>query len=55
MPRLGDRGIDGRQGRHYAEEYARSKGYDYSVVGWIEQTSRPAREIGRVHTVGSGR
>jgi len=48
------RGIDGRKGV-YREEYARSKGYDYSVVGWIEQNQPTAREIDAFTQSGSGR
>jgi hypothetical protein len=39
----------------YAEEYARSKGYDYSVVRWIEQNQPTAREIEAFAQSGSGR
>ena len=39
----------------YAEEYARSKGYDYSVVHWIEQNQPTAREIEAFAQSGTGR
>lgn len=39
----------------YAEEYARSKGYDFTVVRWIEQNQPPARDIEAFAKSGAGR
>jgi uncharacterized protein YgiM (DUF1202 family) len=39
----------------YAEEYARTKGYDYSVVQWIEQNQPIARDADLFEKSGTGR
>jgi hypothetical protein len=39
----------------YAEEYARSKGYDFSVVRWIEANQPTARDIEAFAQSGAGR
>jgi hypothetical protein len=39
----------------YAEQYARSKGYDFSVVRWIEQNQPTAREVESFVRSGEGR
>jgi hypothetical protein len=38
----------------YAEEYARSKGYDFSVVRWIEQNQPTAQEVDSFVRSGAG-
>jgi uncharacterized protein YraI len=39
----------------YAEEYAKSKGYDYSVVQWIEQAQPQAHEVELFEKSGTGK
>jgi hypothetical protein len=39
----------------YAEEYARSRGYDFTVVRWIEQNQPTARDIEAFAASGAGR
>ena len=39
----------------YAEEYARSKGYDFTVVRWIEQNQPVARDVEAFARSGAGR
>ena len=39
----------------YAEEYARSKGYDFTVVRWIEQNQPAAHDIETFAQSGAGR
>jgi hypothetical protein len=39
----------------YAEEYARSKGYDFTVVRWIEQNQPTAQDIEAFAKSGAGR
>jgi len=36
----------------YAEDYARAKGFDYSVVSWIEETQVTAAEMERFISAG---
>jgi uncharacterized protein YraI len=39
----------------YAEEYARSKGYDFTVVRWIETNQPEARDVEAFARSGAGR
>jgi SH3-like domain-containing protein len=39
----------------YAQEYARSKGYDYSVVTWIESNQPTAADIEAFAQAGAGK
>ena len=39
----------------YAQEYARSKGYDYTIVQWIEQNQPVVRDIEVFEKSGAGR
>jgi SH3-like domain-containing protein len=39
----------------YAEQYARSKGYDYSVVQWIEKNQPVAADVETFTNSGAGR
>jgi hypothetical protein len=39
----------------HAEQYARSKGYDFSVVRWIEQNQPTAHEVETFVRSGAGR
>ena len=39
----------------YAEEYARTKGYDYSVVQWIEQNQPVVRDVELFEKSGTGK
>jgi uncharacterized protein YgiM (DUF1202 family) len=39
----------------YAEEYAKAKGYDYSVVQWIEQSQPQLRDVELFEKSGTGR
>ena len=39
----------------YAQEYARSKGYDYTIVQWIEQNQPVVRDIEAFEKSGAGR
>ena len=39
----------------YAQEYARSKGYDYTIVQWIEQNQPVLRDIELFEKSGIGR
>ncbi len=39
----------------YAEQYAKSKGYDYSVVLWIEGNQPTAADVAAFATTGGGR
>jgi SH3-like domain-containing protein len=39
----------------YAEQYAKSKGYDYSVVVWIERNQPTAADIEAFMNTGGGR
>jgi hypothetical protein len=39
----------------YAQEYARSKGYDYTIVQWVEQNQPILRDIELFEKSGTGR
>ena len=39
----------------YAQEYARSKGYDYTIVQWVEQNQPILRDIELFEKSGAGR
>ena len=39
----------------YAEQYAKSKGYDYSVVTWIESSQPSAADVAAFAKTGAGR
>jgi uncharacterized protein YgiM (DUF1202 family) len=39
----------------YAEQYAKSKGYDYSVVTWIESSQPTAADVAAFAKSGAGR